>query len=59
MQDQAEAGGASLAVVIPCYNSEQWLEKTIGSVLAQQRPDTQDVPIRIIVCDDGSTNSLR
>ena len=40
-----------LAVVIPCYNHEQYIEKAVGSCLGQTRP-----PDRIVVIDDGSSD---
>ncbi|MGQ0456062.1 MAG: glycosyltransferase family 2 protein [Hyphomicrobium sp.] len=59
MPDQAvgrgrtvEAGASpSLAVIIPCWNSEQWIAQAISSVLRQQYPR-----IEVIVVDDGSTD---
>ena len=51
--DQADRGLPlpRLAVVLPCYNSEAWLARSIGSVLAQDYPDLQ-----VIAVDDGSTD---
>ena len=40
-----------LAVVIPCYNHEQYIEKAVDSCLGQTRP-----PDRIVVIDDGSSD---
>ncbi len=43
-----------VSIVIPCYNSELWLEETLESALGQSWPQKE-----IIVVDDGSTdNSL-
>ena len=43
-----------VSILIPCYNSEQWLAETIKSALAQTWKN-----IEIIIVDDGSTdNSL-
>ena len=43
-----------VSILIPCYNSEQWLAGTIESALAQTWKN-----IEIIIVDDGSTdNSL-
>lgn len=44
-----------IAIVVPCYNSEAWIGRTIDSVLAQDYPD-----LVLIAVDDGSTDaSLR
>lgn len=43
---------AQVSVVIPCYNAEDWIARTIASVQAQG-----DVVGGIIVVDDGSTDS--
>jgi hypothetical protein len=40
------------AIVIPLYNAEDWVERTILSVLDQAYPD-----LILIVVDDGSTDS--
>jgi glycosyltransferase involved in cell wall biosynthesis len=45
------ASSLHLAVVIPCYNSQAWVGRTIYSVLEQGYPD-----LRLIVVDDGSTD---
>ena len=42
---------ARLAVVIPCYNHEGYIEKAVDSCLGQTRP-----PDRIVVIDDGSSD---
>ncbi|MFO1412791.1 MAG: glycosyltransferase [Burkholderiales bacterium] len=43
--------GASISVVVPCYNAERWVAGTLASVLAQDSPVHE-----VIVVDDGSTD---
>lgn len=40
-----------ISVIIPSYNSAQWLAETVASVRAQNFPD-----VEIIIIDDGSTD---
>ena len=40
-----------VSIIIPCFNSEQWIRETIYSVLAQNVEN-----VEIIVIDDGSTD---
>jgi glycosyltransferase involved in cell wall biosynthesis len=44
---------AAVSVVIPLYNSQEWIGETIGSV-QQQRADAQS--LEVIVVDSGSTD---
>jgi glycosyltransferase involved in cell wall biosynthesis len=44
------AARAPIAVLIPCHDDGATLEETVESVL------TQDVPVEVIVIDDGSTD---
>ncbi len=45
---------ASVAIVIPCWNAENWIERAVESALAQDWSQLQ-----VVVVDDGSTdNSL-
>ncbi len=41
-----------VSILIPCYNSEQWIGQAIESALGQTWPNKE-----IIVLDDGSTDS--
>ena len=43
-----------ISVIIPCYNSAQWVAGAVDSVLSQARP-----PGEIIVVDDGSSDDPR
>lgn len=40
-----------ISIIIPCYNGEEFIGQTLGSVYEQSRP-----PDEIIVVDDGSTD---
>ena len=40
-----------ISVVIPVYNMELWLERCLGTVLAQTYE-----PLEVILVDDGSTD---
>jgi glycosyltransferase involved in cell wall biosynthesis len=44
----------SVSVVIPAYNAERWIAKTIEAVLGQTVP-----PGEVVVVDDGSTDRTR
>lgn len=44
----------NLAVIIPCYNSAEWIAETVESVLDQTVP-----PAEVIVVNDGSTDDSR
>jgi GT2 family glycosyltransferase len=44
----------SVDIIIPCYNGARYLRETLNSALAQTYK-----PIRILVVDDGSTDSSR
>jgi hypothetical protein len=44
----------SVSVVIPCFNAEKWIARSIQSVL-----DQHNVIVDIIVIDDGSTDKSR
>jgi len=39
------------SIIIPCYNSQQWVGEAIESALSQE-----DVNVEVIVVDDGSTD---
>ncbi len=40
-----------VSILVPCYNSEAWIDRTLESALAQTYPRCE-----IIVVDDGSTD---
>tara|TARA_B100000795_G_C22797461_1_gene440087 strand:+ start:2346 stop:3224 length:879 start_codon:yes stop_codon:yes gene_type:complete len=41
-----------LSIVVPCYNMERYIEKTIESIINQQYPN-----LELIIVDGGSTDS--
>jgi glycosyltransferase involved in cell wall biosynthesis len=41
-----------VSVIIPCFNAQEWIGKTLRSVLAQELSDME-----VIVVDDGSTDN--
>jgi glycosyltransferase involved in cell wall biosynthesis len=43
-----------ISIIIPCCNSERFLERTLNSVLKQDYP-----PLEVIAVDDGSTDGTR
>lgn len=43
----------SIAVVIPCFNEEEWIDRTILSCIDQDYPPDK---LHIIIVDDGSTD---
>src|SRR5210317_1346190 len=51
MESSKHHGRDRLAVVIPCYNHEQYIGDAVDSCLGQSRP-----PDRIVVIDDGSSD---
>jgi len=44
-----------ISVIIPCFNSEQWIKETLDSVYRQNTEIIEE----IIVIDDGSTDNSR
>jgi hyaluronan synthase len=44
----------SVSIVIPCFNEEEWIEKTIKGCLNQHYPEER---LEVIVVDDGSTDN--
>ncbi len=47
----------ALSVVIPAYNSAKWLPSTLAALAAAVR--AADVPVEVVVVDDGSTDDTR
>ncbi|MEQ0559123.1 glycosyltransferase family A protein [Amycolatopsis sp. NEAU-NG30] len=45
----------SLSVVIPVYNEQDWIERSVGALLASA--SAADWPIEVVVVDDGSTDA--
>jgi len=43
----------SVTIVIPCFNEEEWIEKTVRGCLNQQYPEDR---LQLIVVDDGSSD---
>src|SRR3954452_2948416 len=46
-----------LSVVVPCYNEEQRLPRTIEQI--ERYLDTKDTPYELILVDDGSADGTR
>ena len=44
----------SVSIVIPCFNEEEWIEKTIRGCLNQHYPEDR---LEVILVDDGSTDA--
>lgn len=47
-----ESSGPLVSVIIPAYNAEQFLARTLASVIAQTHRN-----LEILVDDDGSTDA--
>lgn len=45
--------GNGVTVVIPCFEQQEWLEQSLGSVLAQTVP-----PLEVLIIDDGSRRPI-
>ncbi|SED82919.1 Glycosyltransferase involved in cell wall bisynthesis [Amycolatopsis lurida] len=45
----------SLSVVIPVYNEQDWIERSVGALLASA--EAASWPIEVVVVDDGSTDA--
>lgn len=52
-RDAALAGDDGVTVVIPCFDQQEWLPESLGSVLAQTLP-----PREVFVIDDGSARPV-
>lgn len=46
-----------LSILIPCYNEELTIEKTINTIMAYMREHYRNVTFKILVVDDGSTDN--
>ncbi len=44
----------SVSIIVPCFNEEEWIEKTIRGCLNQRYPEDK---LEVIVVDDGSTDN--
>ncbi|EFL50540.1 glycosyl transferase family 2 [Solidesulfovibrio fructosivorans JJ]] len=44
----------SVTIVVPCFNEEEWIEKTVRGCLNQQYPEEH---LQLIVVDDGSSDN--
>lgn len=44
----------SVSIIIPCFNEETWIEKTVNCALNQYYPEEL---LEVIVVDDGSTDN--
>ena len=45
----------SLSVVIPVFNEQDWIERSVGALLASA--SAASWPIEVVVVDDGSTDA--
>lgn len=45
-------GHSSVCCIVPCYNGQEWIQRSVASILAQTHRRT-----RVVVVDDGSTDS--
>jgi glycosyltransferase involved in cell wall biosynthesis len=52
--NQSRTAPPSLSVVIPVYNEEQWIARSVGAIVAAARHAKWSV--EVIVVDDGSTD---
>jgi len=54
---QEAAEGVALSIVIPCYNEEQRLPRTLEQI--ERYMDRRQVPYELVLVDDGSADGTR
>lgn len=54
-QNTEYARDYSVSIIIPAYNEEKYIRKSLASLIELQKTST--VPVEIIACDNGSTDN--